>query len=308
MIRPALPVQPPADGNVPCRSTIWVHNAAQVELQDKLIEDRDAAQVESQQREEIEEHGKDELPEPVTEAVRDATVARRAQLLGAIRMILDRQKLDIDRLGLPARELKALEALQVAVEGKSLLDAFVYASDRRDLLEGALAVLQPDLTHADSLSAHELHAQLADMAERVGVLRDELSDLEDAQDELLEDHEEAVLEAVPGPPKPKPVPSDPDAPRPATTLTGPDVPEPAPAPTTLTGPDVPEPVPAPTTLTGPDVPEPVPAPTTLAGPDVPEDAPAPSTLGADDASAAPASFAADDGAKAKRPWWRRPFG
>jgi hypothetical protein len=298
-----------------------------VELQDKLVEDRDAALVEVQQREELEEHGKDELPEPVTEAVRDATVERRAQLLGAMRMVLDRQKLDFSQLALPARELRALEALQTAVDGRTVLDEFVYASDRRDLLEGALGVLQPDLVHADALGAHELRAQFADLTERVGELREALTDLEDAQDELLEDHERAALEAAQGEPKPKPtpVPSDPDAPRPATTLTGAELPEPAPQPTTLTGPEVPEPAPPPTTLTGPDLPEPKPPATTLMGPDLPEpptpattltgadlpDAPPPpSTLG-DDAPAAPgtaAASAADEAAKAKRPWWRRPFG
>jgi hypothetical protein len=265
----------------------------------------------------------------VAEAVRDATSERRAQLLGAIRMILDHQKLELGRLALPARELRALAALQTAVDGKSIVDDFVYASDRRDLLESALGVLQPDLIHADDLSARELHAQFADLTERVGELREALSDLEDAQDELLEGHEKAALETAQGAPKPKPVPSDPDAPRPATTLTGPelpepelpepkpapttltgpDLPEPKPPATTLTGPDLPEPKPPATTLTGPDLPEPRPPATTLSGPDLPEAPPPPSTLGDDGEAAAATPAPGDDGAaKAKRAWWRRPFG
>ena len=313
-----------------------------MQLQDKLIEDREAAHAESQQREELREH-QDRLPGPEAEAVRDATLERRAQLLGAIRMILDRQRLEIGGLRMPPREARALDALQAAVEGRSThLNEFLYATDRRDLLEGALAVLQPDLTHADDLSARELQAQFADLTGRVAELREALGDLEDAQDELLEDPQKKALEALqdPSKPKPEPVPSDPDAPRPATTLTGPDLPALAPpattltgpdlpAPprpaTTLTGPDLPEPPPPATTLTGPDLPEPRGAPppmTTLTGPDLPELPPAPSTLGSDDGSpatgasadhgaAASTSAAGADqesAAKGKRPWWRKPFG
>jgi hypothetical protein len=312
-----------------------------VQLQDKLIEDRDAAHAESQQREELREH-QDKLPGPEAEAVRDATLERRAQLLGVIRMILDRQNLEIGGLRMPPREARALEALQAAVEGRSThLNEFLYASDRRDLLEGALAALQPDLTHADDLSARELQAQFADLTGRVAELREALGDLEDAQDELLEDPQKKALEAIQGPPKPKPVPSDPDAPRPATTLTGPDLPEPAPPATTLTGPEPPAPprpattltgpdLPVPprlaTTLIGPDLPEPRDAPrpmTTLTGPDLPEPPPAPSTLGSDDGSPAtlasadhgaaasaarPAGADQESAATAKRPWWRKPFG
>jgi hypothetical protein len=197
---------------------------------------------------------------------------------------------------MPPRETQALQALQAAVEGKSSdLQQFVYASDRRDLLERALGVLQPDLTRTDDKTAHELHAQLADLSERLGQLRDRLTALEDAQDELLHHETEAEIIAVPGDkPKPTPAPSDPDAPRPPTTLTGPDLPEPGPAPTTLTGPELPEPRPAPTTLTGPELPEAPPAQSTLGTP-------------AEIAEAA-ASEPAAPGDKAKRPWWRRPFG
>jgi hypothetical protein len=307
-----------------------------VQLQDKLIEDRDAAHAESQERAERQDHEEEQLPEPVTEAVRDATLERRAQLLGAVRMILARQKLEIGQLQLPARERQALAALQAAVQGKSAdLNEFVYASDRRDLLEGALAVLQPDLTHADDRTSRELTVQFADMAERVGLLREALSDLEDAQDELLDPHEKVALEAAaagaPKPkPKPKPAPVDPDAPRPATTLIGPDLPAAAPQPTTLTGPEVKEAPKPPTTLTGPELKEPPPPPTTLSGPDLkeppkpastlggpdlPEAPPPPSTLGdgipeatPPAAPADPAGSAADDAGKAKRPWWRKPFG
>ncbi|HEX3762148.1 MAG TPA: hypothetical protein VHW23_25780 [Kofleriaceae bacterium] len=264
-----------------------------MELRDKIIESRDAAHAELQQREEQQrKEGTDRLPSPVVEAIHEASREQRTKLLGAIRMILGRERLEVGQLHMPPREAQALQALQAAVEGKSSdLQQFVYASDRRDLLERALGVLQPDLTRADDKTAYELHAQLADLSERLGALRHRLTSLEDAQDELLHSQEtEAEIVAAPGD-KPKPAPSDPDAPRP---------------PTTLTGPELPEAPPAPTTLTGPELAEAGPAPTTLIGPELPDVSSAPSTLGAPDDAAAGPPATPDD--KSKRPWWRRPFG
>jgi hypothetical protein len=302
-----------------------------VQLEKKLFENRESAHTELEQRDVLLEHGEDHLaerlPDSHIEAIRSADKEGRAQLLGALRMVLDRERLDISQLRMPPRESRALEALRSAVEGKDERNEFIYASDRRDLLERALGVLQPDLMHTDRETARELHAQFADLTERVALLRDELGDLEDAQDELLEPHEKAALEALaagdkpaPKPPaKPPTVPSDPEAAKPPTSLTGPDVPEKKPVPTTLTGgPDPSEKKPAPTTLTGPDVPENKPAPTTLTGPDVPENKPAPTTLtgGPDVPEAAPPPSTLGDGSPPepevpgdkKRSWWRRPFG
>jgi hypothetical protein len=293
-----------------------------VQLEDKLVDGRDAAHAESQQREDVLSHGEGEemLPAPMVEAVRDAALEVRGQLLGAIRMILDRQTLTIATLHLPQREARALEALQVATSGRSTsLHQFVYASDRRDLLERALAVLQPNLIHADDKTAHELQAQFADLSERVGELRAELTDLEDAQDELLESHQKEALEtaqAEPGAkptPKPAPTPSDPDAPRPATTLTGPGGPElaePAPSPTTLTGgPELAEPPRPATTLTGPEVAEPPRPATTLVGPELAEPPRPPTSLTGPELATQPTSPGEPtEIAAPAKPWWRRPFG
>ena len=276
-----------------------------MQLEDKLVDGRDAAHAESRERADVMEHGEETLPEPLVEAMNDTLLEQRGQLLGAIRMILDNsQTLVVDQLHLPQRETRALDALQVAVSGKSHdLGTFVYATDRRDMLEQALAVLQPNLIHADDKTARELHAQFADVAERVSELRHALTELEDSQDELLEGHQKEALEkAATEPPgsgaKPTPTPSDPDAPRPPTTLTGPELPEPATPPTTLTGRDVPEPARPPTTLVGPELP-PVPEPaSTLSGPELAPEAPTASSLG----------DAEELAAKAKLPWWRRPFG
>ena len=291
-----------------------------MQLEDKLVDGREAAHAESRQRADVLEHDEEALPEPMVEAVQDAALEQRGQLLGAIRMILENsQTLVVDHLHLPQRESRALDALQVAVSGKSHdLGTFVYATDRRDMLEQALAVLQPNLIHADDKSARELHAQFADVTERVSKLREALTELEDSQDELLEGHQkEALEEAATEPPgsgaKPKPEPSDPDAPRPPTTLIGPELPEPARPPTTLVGSEPPEPARSPTTLVGPELPEPGRPPTTLIGPELPP-APEPaSTLVGPELlpEAAPASSLGDAeeiAAKANRPWWRRPFG
>ncbi len=100
--------------------------------------------------------------------------------LEAMRAILERRHLVINDLGLPQRELRALEALQAAVSGKSgELSQFVFASDRRDLLEQALAVLQPK-------AMDEQSKPFLDVVKHVGALRHDLKELEDAQDNLLE--------------------------------------------------------------------------------------------------------------------------
>jgi hypothetical protein len=286
-----------------------------VERERKLVDGPDAAHAELTQREDIQRRSDEELPSTFDEAVQNASLQLRAQLLGAVRMILARENLDVAQLNLPTLERDGMIALQVAVEGKSHdLGTFVYAQDRRDLLERALAVLQPDLTEADSGTARELQAQFDDLVQRVGELREHLGDLEDAQGEIETRALAAVMEegATDGDkPKPKPEPSDPDAPRPPTTLTGPERPEPAPSGTTLTGPDRPEPARPPTTLTGPDRPEPGPPTTTLTGADRPEPARPPTTLTGPELApteAAPSTLGGESDDSKKKPWWRRPFG
>jgi hypothetical protein len=239
-----------------------------------------------------------------------------------VRVILDGQALELSSLDLPQLQMEGLIALQVAVTGKSHdLSQFVYASDRRDLLERALGVLQPEFSRSDDGAAREMRTQLEDMVSRVGELRERLLDLEDAQDELIEGRSKEGMEAATDTSdKPKPKPSDPDAPRPPTSLTGPERPEPARPPTSLTGADLPLPKPAATTLTGADLPEAKRPATTLTGPDLPEAKRPATTLTGPDLPEAerPASTLGEGGAeaeaeggdeaKAKRPWWRRPFG
>jgi hypothetical protein len=295
-----------------------------VQLEDKIVEDVEEAHAESQQRADRDAHGEELLPAPAIEALVDASTTLHGELLGAIRMLLDHQALDVEALKLPEREREALAALEIAVEGRSSTGTFVYAEDRRDLLEQALAVLQPDLARGNDPAARELQAQLEDLTDRVGDLRHALANLEESQDDELIERQRASAagkqDDEPGD-KPKP-PGEPDAPRPATTLTGPDRPEPARPPSTVTGPDRPEPprppstvtgperpVPPrpPSTLTGPDRPEPSPPPSTLTGPERPEPPRPPSTLTGEPAAATSEPATGDEGS-ARRPWWRRPSG
>ena len=279
-----------------------------MQLEDKLVDGLEAAHAESRQREDLEDRGEDLLPEPVNAAIVEAGLAQRGRLLDAIRLIFDRQTVEVASLYMPAGETRALEALQIATTGRGELGQFVYAEDRRDLLERALAALQP------SLSTHELHAQVGELSARVSEIREQLASLEDAQDEAATEHRAAPEQVGDPSDKPEPPSSAPDAPRPASSLAGPG-PEvvPAPVATSLTGPELAELVRPPTSLIGPELAEPAKPLTSLVGPE-PAAAPAPVTtlIGAELApEARPASSLGDAdelAAQAARPWWRRPFG
>jgi len=254
-----------------------------VELEDKQLEgsalDRELRLADDRER-------KDEELPVVAEEVVDIELAHRGQLLDALQLILDNETLAVSRLGLPQRETAALEALQAAVAGRDpTMGTFVYAEDRRRLLEQSLAVLQQNLA---------VDARFAGLADRVTDLREQLSQLEEAQDDHEQRHEPIVrvtpvdepaedesltdflasaliaLAEMPHQstldgPEPSPVakpvsmfegPELPEQPRPASTLDGPEVVVKKPA-STLDGPERPaEPRPA-STLDGPERPLPV---------------------------------------------------
>jgi len=265
---------------------------------------------EEQSREPEEAREEEELPVQGGEALRDIELLHRSSLFDAIRLVLTGEHVTVSLLYLPQRETQALEALQAAVSGQDSVGEFVFAEDRRALLEQALAVLQENVTHGAPEQLAELHAKFAEVTEQIGDLRHRLSNLEDAQEEILaserpqekaatgdgdKDDQDAKGAgaggaALDGPERP-------EAPKPPTTLTG-DVPPDAPKPpTTLTGDAPPEAPKPPTTLTGdapPDAPKP---PTTLTGDVPPEPSRPPSELAAESAAA-----------EAEKPWWRRPFG
>jgi hypothetical protein len=146
------------------------------------FEDREIAgaetdrEIEQQRQNELERGDEHELPAIQPLEVLDDKSEHR--VIDAMRSILDHRSFVINDLALPKRELDALEALKTAVEAKDgKLSRFVYATDRQELLEQALAVLQPKLAKDRAL--------FDDLVARVGELRDNLRRLEDAEDELL---------------------------------------------------------------------------------------------------------------------------
>lgn len=216
----------------------------------------------------LDKQDEEELPEVLAEQQRELVRTERGGLLVAVEAILAHDHVVVDQLQLPAHELRALDALKAAVDGKdSKLHRFVFASDRRHLLEQALAVLQPNLAFND--------ASYAQLVARVAGLRHALTELEDSQDELLDgSQKEDLAKATPPKPPSEPTEIDPDAPKPPSTLHGPDV---------------------------ADAPKPA---STLGGPEVREE-PKPETSLGDPAEIAAAQ--ADELPK-KKPWWKRPFG
>jgi hypothetical protein len=143
---------------------------------------------------ELQKEDEQELPELQSSEHRDTE--HRGSVMAAMRAILDRDVVVVDELGLPARELRALEALQAAVEGKDAkLSQFVYATDRKNLLEQALAVLQPNFVTGDAQHAQVL-GTYADLIEKVAELRHGLLDLGDAQDDLLHGTPELAKQAT----------------------------------------------------------------------------------------------------------------
>lgn len=127
-----------------------------------------------------------ELPEIAGEEVVDIETAGHDVLLELMHQIFDRKTVNLGALSLPKREQRALEALQSAVAGRlTNFDTFLYADDRRSLLEQSLAVLQPNLVHHIDPQLATMNAALQDLAKNVSSLREELIDLLDGQDEAL---------------------------------------------------------------------------------------------------------------------------
>lgn len=111
-----------------------------------------------------------------TERLRDP--GRSSVIATAMRTILDREHIVINNLDLPQRELRALEALKTAVDGRDqALHGFVFADDRRALLEQALAILQPELV---DIEAHGSEV-FEDFVQDVTSLRERLGELSRAQ-------------------------------------------------------------------------------------------------------------------------------
>lgn len=151
--------------------------------EDKEVDGPEIEAAEERKREselveekEDEVHDLDGLPETSMDQERTASV------LAAMKTILAGEQIVVNDLKLPKRQLIALESLKAAVDGKDArLSRFVFAEDRRALLEQALAVLQPEI--ASLQGANEEFKALFD---RVGELREKLNVLEDSEEELVE--------------------------------------------------------------------------------------------------------------------------
>jgi len=212
-----------------------------VRAEDKQLE---GPELEREQRVDTTAQEREQLPVLAGDELRDLALDHRSRLLDALQLILAREQVTISLLYLPQREALALEALQTAVTGADSVGEFVFAEDRRSLLEQALAVLQQNLTYGEPALLAELQAKFDTMTERVTELRAELLNLEDAQEELIEGRDRGMDHGTAEPTdEPKPAPKDDD-----TRLDGPERPQPA-KPSTLAGPGpAVEQRPAPTTL------------------------------------------------------------
>lgn len=214
-------------------------------VEDKELEGPELAR---EQRVEPAAQEREEAPLPILagDEIRDVGLEHRSRVLDALQLILAREQVNLGLLYLPARETQALEALQAAVTGSDSVGEFVFAEDRRSLLEQALAVLQQNVTHGDPAQVAELQSRFTELTDRVTTLRDELKNLEDSQEERDEFHIAARWGYGPGggdAPDTTEKPADGDA-----RLDGPERKQPAKV-STLAGPGpAVEKQPAPTTL------------------------------------------------------------
>lgn len=106
-------------------------------------------------------------------------------VLTAMKSILEGRPLDLEELHLSEQEQSALAAMRAAFTGKDArYNKFMFAEQRRELLEQALAALQPMLA-LDVSREPELRENYDLLVEEITELREHLVSLEDAQDEEI---------------------------------------------------------------------------------------------------------------------------
>jgi hypothetical protein len=190
-----------------------------VRQEDKEVDGPDLERAEERKREsELVEEKDDELYDLDGLPETSHDVKRGAEVMTVMRAILDEDNVNVNELKLPKRQLVALEAFKTAVDGKDArLSRFVFAEDRRTLLEQSLAVLQPELASMEGLGKpfEELIASVSSLREKLNVLEDSEEELvegrhldyipgeTDTDDKPDETDESADLDADPEP-KPKP--------------------------------------------------------------------------------------------------------
>lgn len=222
--------------------------------EDKEVDGFELERAEERKREsELIDQDEEELLDLDGQPEFDRDQERTSMVADAMQKILEREHIVINDLELDNQELRALEALKTAVEGRDQeIHGFVFAEDRRTLLEQALAVLQPNLASLEKLGGAPFEELVKDVAE----LRVQLDVLEDAQEEIepYKLHRDRG-EAPDSDDKPKPdEDTSLDGPerkidKPASTLAGPERKQEPKPPSTLTGPEI-KPEPKPKTTLG----------------------------------------------------------
>jgi hypothetical protein len=170
--------------------------------EEKEVDGYELEQAEERKREnELIEEDEEELHDLDGKPESERAQERTTLVSGAMHKILEGEHIVINNLELPKRELRALEALKTAVDGRDQqINGFVFAEDRRALLEQALAVLQPDLATLGKIGGAPYETLVKEVAE----LREQLNKLEEAQEEIEHKPVEAKAEASDTDDKPKP--------------------------------------------------------------------------------------------------------
>jgi hypothetical protein len=151
--------------------------------EDKEVDGPEIERAEERKREnELVEEKEDELYDLDGQPERSVDREKSSGVVAAMKTILAGGQIVINDLKLDKRHQVALEALKTAVEGKDQsLARFVFAEDRRTLLEQALAVLQPELADISQLGQ-----PFEELLKNVSSLREKLNVLEDSEEELVE--------------------------------------------------------------------------------------------------------------------------
>ena len=241
--------------------------------EDKEVDGFELERQEERKREsELIEEDEEEIHDLDAKPAFEREEERTRLVSGAMRKILERDHIVINDLGLSRHEQRALDAFKTAVEGRDQEHhTFVFAEDRRTLLEQALAVLQPDIIGLEKLGGDAFETLVKEVAE----LRAKLNTLQDSQAEV-EHHADKGEKGEAGDTDDKPdAPKDDD-----TSLTGPERKIAKPASSLTSGPEVKEDKKPASSLVGPELKAEPKPPTSLGDPKEIDEA-------------------------AKKPWWRR---
>jgi hypothetical protein len=173
-----------------------------VRAEDKRIGiDKDEAETEQRRRQDR-AHDEEKHLEQFDDrgTLDDKTESAKADHCSAMMRVMDaifrKTQRPLDGLtGFSFEEEEALKFLEAAVKGRDAkLTHIVYAEDREDMLEQALAVLYPTLSHGMEHTAPALREEHDALVEKVTTLRKEIANKEDAQEDPIELRQRLVEE------------------------------------------------------------------------------------------------------------------